>query len=142
MFRFLIVIGVSALTACSNAPMKSQASTQFAPCPSAPHCVSSLATDSKHIAAISVNSAQEWQRLQTTLLAMPRTEAVERQAQYLHAVSHSAIMRYKDDIELRYSPNENRVDVRSASRIGYYDFGVNRKRIEALREQFNAGHAP
>lgn len=80
MFRFLILIGVSALTACSNAPMKSKASTQFAPCPSAPHCVSSLETGSKHIAAISVNSAQEWQRLQATLLAMPRTEAIERQA--------------------------------------------------------------
>ena len=45
-------------------------------------------------------------------------------------------MRYRDDVELLYTPDKNRVDVRSASKIGYYDFGVNRERIEALRLRF------
>jgi uncharacterized protein (DUF1499 family) len=117
--------------------MRGGANTPLAPCPSAPHCVSSLEAGSKHIAPITVNSVEQWRLLQETLLAMPRIGAAESQTHYLHAISRSAIMRYKDDIELRYSPSENRVDVRSASRIGYYDFEVNRERIETLRSQFN-----
>ncbi|WP_373097109.1 DUF1499 domain-containing protein [Zhongshania sp.] len=138
MYRLLILITACALNACSNTPRLSSTNTHLALCPSAPHCVSSLETGTKHIAAITVSSVEEWQLLQETLLAMPRTEVLERQAHYLHAVSRSAIMRYTDDIELRYSPSQNRVDVRSASRLGYYDFGVNRERVETLRKQFTA----
>ena len=138
MLKFLVLLTVAALAACSNTPTQTAANNALAPCPSAPHCVSSLETGKKSIAPITVNSVNEWQLLQATLLAMPRTEVADRQAQYLHAVTHSAIMRYRDDIELRYSPSQNRVDVRSASYIGYYDFEVNRKRIETLRRQFIA----
>ena len=142
MYRALTLVAATALSACSTAPMQSSASKQFAPCPSAPHCVSSLEVGSKHIAPIAVTSSQQWQLLQETLLAMPRTAVVERQNNYLHAVTRSAIMRYRDDIELRYIPSQNRVDVRSSSYIGYYDFEVNRERIETLRSQFNAVKKP
>ena len=40
---------------------------------------------------------------------------------------------YTDDLELLWLPEHKRVEVRSSSRIGYYDFGVNRERVEALR---------
>ncbi|MEX1667435.1 DUF1499 domain-containing protein [Zhongshania guokunii] len=138
MYKSIILLAASALSACSTAPMQNAANTQFGPCPSAPRCVSSLEVGSKHIAALTVNSAEQWQLLQETLLNMPRTKVVERQANYLHAVTHSAIMRYRDDIELRYQPNTNRAEVRSASYLGYYDFEVNRERVETLRKLFNA----
>jgi uncharacterized protein (DUF1499 family) len=138
MLKFLLLFAVSAISACSNTPTQNSARVQFAPCPSAPHCVSSLETGSKYIDAITVDSADQWRLLQETMLAMPRITLVTRDTGYLHAVSHSAIMRYRDDIELRYTPAQKRVDVRSASRIGYYDFEVNRKRIETLRSQFIA----
>ncbi|CAA0078781.1 Uncharacterised protein [Zhongshania aliphaticivorans] len=79
---------------------------------------------------------QEWQMLQDLLLTSPRTQVVNRTEHYLHAVSSTAVMRFKDDIELRYSPQQQKVDIRSSSRIGYYDFGVNRNRLEQLRKQF------
>lgn len=124
------------LIACST-PQLGASKGQFQACPSAPHCVSSTEKDSdKYIAPIAVNSAQDWQRLQQLLLTMPRTEVAARDTNYLHAVSSTAIMRYKDDVELLYSPTQNKVDVRSSSRIGYYDFDVNRERVETLRALF------
>ncbi|MFT6724717.1 MAG: hypothetical protein ACJARN_001584, partial [Arenicella sp.] len=52
---------------------------------------------------------------------------------YLHAEYTSRTMRFIDDLELLVSPDTKRIDVRSASRIGYSDGGVNRTRIESLR---------
>ncbi|GAA4096107.1 DUF1499 domain-containing protein [Zhongshania borealis] len=137
MRTLLILFTATVISACSNTPTQTGSNSTLAPCPNAPHCVSSVEAGSKHITAITVTSAEQWQLLQETLLAMPRTNVAERRPNYLHAVSHSAIMRYRDDVELRYTPANNRVDVRSASRLGYYDFEVNRERIETLRNQFN-----
>ncbi|WP_295870986.1 DUF1499 domain-containing protein [uncultured Zhongshania sp.] len=124
------------LSACS-APRLGADNGKFQACPAAPHCVSSTENNSeKYIAPISVKSQDDWQRLQNLLLAMPRTELISRDTHYLHAVTSTAIMRYKDDVELLYTPSKNTVDVRSSSRIGYYDFEVNRERIETLRSEF------
>lgn len=132
-----LILSVALLGACSTAPLSDRKGILQA-CPSAPHCVSSLEQNSdKYIAPISVGSEADWLRLQQLLLAMPRTELATQNENYLHAVATSAIMRFKDDIELVYSRTQNKVDVRSSSRIGYYDFDVNRQRIESLRTQFN-----
>ena len=126
------------LTACS-APQLGANNGKLLPCPSAPHCVSSTDEGSdKYIAPIAVTSQQQWLYLQKLLLATPRTALVARDTNYLHVVTSTAIMRYKDDIELLYSPVNKSVDVRSSSRIGYYDFEVNRERIETLRRQFQS----
>ena len=57
------------------------------------------------------------------------------EAGYIHAEVTSAIMRYDDDVEFLFVTDQ-RIDVRSSSRIGYYDFGVNRERVDALRAGF------
>ena len=55
---------------------------------------------------------------------------------YLWAVFTSRIFRFKDDLECRLAAPENLIHVRSASRLGYSDLGVNRKRVEALHKNF------
>ena len=58
----------------------------------------------------------------------------------MHAESTSALMGYVDDLELALGAAGDRIEVRSASRIGYGDGGVNRERVEALRAALvNAG---
>ncbi|WP_269618043.1 DUF1499 domain-containing protein [Zhongshania sp. BJYM1] len=129
------------LAACST-PQLGVNNGKFQACSSAPHCVSSTEKNTgKYIAPIKVNSAQDWQRLQQLLLAMPRTKLVAQDTNYVHAVTSTAIMRYKDDVELLYSPSAKTADVRSSSRIGYYDFEVNRDRVEKLRSQLNGDNA-
>jgi uncharacterized protein (DUF1499 family) len=107
---------------------------RLAPCKRTPNCVSSQAdtTDSVHyIAPLAFHgSAQE---LRKALEAMPRSRLIRAEGNYLYAEFRTPLMRYVDDLELYYVPHENLVHVRSASRLGRRDFGVNRKRVERLR---------
>ena len=57
---------------------------------------------------------------------------------YLHAECQSALMGFVDDLELHAQPDAGRIDVRSASRLGYGDLGVNRRRVETLRANLRA----
>jgi uncharacterized protein (DUF1499 family) len=55
---------------------------------------------------------------------------------YLHAEFRSALFGFVDDVEFRMDETAGRIDVRSASRTGYFDFGVNRRRVEEIRARF------
>ena len=55
---------------------------------------------------------------------------------YIWAVFKTTVFRFIDDMEFRIDPRNRVVHLRSASRIGYYDFGVNRRRTAALRQSF------
>jgi uncharacterized protein (DUF1499 family) len=50
----------------------------------------------------------------------------------------SRVFRFVDDVDLRIDAAARVIHVRSASRVGRYDFGVNRRRVEALRSRFRA----
>ena len=79
--------------------------------------------------------------MRDAVAAMPRTTIVEERQGYLHAECTSRIFRFVDDLELLRSETGDRVDVRSASRVGYGDWGVNRARVESLREALVAAGA-
>ena len=117
------------LLACGSAPTE-----RMAPCPSSPNCVSSQATDEEHAvpAFEAADPAAALVGLASTLEGMDGfTEFVAREDGYLHATFTTPLMQYVDDLELQVG--DGVVDVRSASRVGHSDLGVNRKRVEALR---------
>ena len=62
-----------------------------------------------------------------------------RSADYLYATYTTPLMRFVDDVEFWLDPTAPVIHVRSASRIGHGDRGLNRARIEALRARFAAG---
>ena len=66
---------------------------------------------------------------------MPRTRVVERLDDHLHAECRSRLLGFVDDLELELRPEEGLIAVRSASRLGYSDLGVNRRRVETLRAE-------
>jgi uncharacterized protein (DUF1499 family) len=108
----------------------------FQPCPETPNCVSSFATDAKHrIAAFEIMGSPElaWQALEAELESRPRVELEKRRGGYLHAVFTSRLMRYRDDAEFHLNAEGDEIGIRSASRVGYSDMGVNRNRIESIR---------
>lgn len=108
----------------------------FAACPASPNCVSSDARDARHAIAPFVptpSSPDLWREIRTAILNLPRTKLVLDEKNYLHAECRTAYLGFTDDLEIQLRPRENVVAVRSASRSGYYDFGANRRRIEALR---------
>lgn len=108
-------------------------------CPDSPNCVSSLASDSAHfIAPLTFNDQPQaaMQRLKAALLSEKRVTIVKEQADYLHAEVRSFIFRFVDDVEFTLVPEQGPFQIRSSSRVGYSDFGVNRRRIERIRQLF------
>lgn len=79
------------------------------------------------------------QRLLRIVAAMPGAQVIEARPDYLYAQFQTRWLKFVDDVEFWLPPSERVLHVRSASRIGRKDFGVNRARIEAIRARFAAG---
>ena len=112
---------------------------RLAPCKRTPNCVSSQAdpADSEHyIAPIAFRGSMR--ALRQAVESMPRATVISAEARYLYAEFRTRLMRYVDDVELYYDEAAGLVHVRSASRLGRRDFGVNRRRIEELRARLQA----
>lgn len=108
----------------------------LAPCPNKPNCVNSQAENILHAIPpfpIHQTPEQSIDALASIIRSLPRTQIIEQTPTYLHATFTSRIFHFTDDVEFLYNPTKNVLEVRSASRIGYSDLGVNRKRVETLR---------
>lgn len=73
------------------------------------------------------------------LRGMDRTEVITEEPGYLYAQCTTQLLHFTDDVEFYLDEPAGVIQVRSASRIGHGDRGVNRARVEAIREKFNAG---
>ena len=114
---------------------------KFAPPSWKPNCVSSTVdkSDDKHYIApiaYSAGSAEAWKKLVAIVKGTARVTVVTESANYLYAESKSAGMGFVDDVEFALDEKAGVIQVRSASRLGVRDLGVNRARIEAIRAQF------
>ena len=129
------------LTACSaNETIKTNATNdRLSPCPKSPNCVSSLSEDESHyVAPLTYKATPEEARekLISIIKSMKRSEIVTAEIDYIHATFKSALFGFVDDVEFSFNDQKKIIDVRSASRIGYSDLGVNRKRVEEIRKRF------
>lgn len=106
------------------------------PCPSSPNCVSTLAQDADHAIApyrYRKSRAETKEALKEILRSLPRTKLVDEDETYLHYEFTSFLFRFVDDVEFVLDDDTKTIHFRSASRTGYSDLGVNRKRMERLR---------
>lgn len=126
-----------ALVGCAGSQTKGHEMDQrFAPCPEAPNCVSSFATDDLHaIDPLPLPAGDAMQALRSVVDSFPRTRIVVEDGDYLHATFTSLVFRFVDDVEFRIDREAGVIHVRSASRLGYGDMGVNRRRVESIRER-------
>ena len=135
----LVVFAVSLLAkAPANLGVKNG---RLAWCPSSPNCVCTQAEDETHqIDPIRFTGtpAEAMTKLKQALLTLPRVEIVTENEDYLHAVCRSLIFRYPDDVEFWIDGANQTIHFRSASRVGHGDFGVNRARMETIRQAFAA----
>ena len=129
-----------ALSVCSSLKPPPPGSAK-APCPSSPNCVSSLAErDDQRVAALAFagDPAAQIPRLRALIEGLPRTRVVDSDTVSLHAEFTSLLLRFVDDVDFQLDAAAHVIDVRSASRTGYSDLGVNRRRIEEIRQHWTA----
>jgi uncharacterized protein (DUF1499 family) len=105
---------------------------RVAPCKRSPNCVSSQANpaDREHYIA-PIHGAME--SVKNAVRAFPRATIVKEEKDYLYAEFRTPLMRYVDDVEFFFDGHV--IHVRSCSRLGRRDFGVNRRRVEELRRR-------
>lgn len=111
----------------------------LAPCPSSPNCVSSQAKDEAHrIEPLTYQGSREAARekIKTLIAAMARSKIVADQEDYIHAEFRSRLFGFVDDVEFWFPEDAHLIHLRSASRVGYSDLGVNRKRVDRIRALF------
>ena len=109
------------------------------PCPSRPNCVSTQAGDRRHrmspiLFRCPVEEAQE--RLRRIVRGMARAAVTADRPGYLAASFRSRIFGFMDDAEFVLDGEKGEIHFRSAARTGYYDFGVNRSRMESITRRF------
>jgi uncharacterized protein (DUF1499 family) len=105
---------------------------------STPNCVSSQAdpADAEHYIApipFKGDAAASMAAVRKAVEGMPDTTIVRAEGGYLYAEFRTKLMRFVDDVEFYFDDKTGLIHVRSASRLGRRDFGVNRARVEALR---------
>ena len=136
--RTIFAVALALVGACAGSRPTNLGVTdsRLAPCPSSPNCVSSDAIDEDHaIAPLALGDDRPdvWARVRAAVSELPRTRIVTATDDYLHAECATAVFGFVDDLELHRRSAESIVAVRSASRVGHSDFGVNRARVESLR---------
>ncbi|NJR71539.1 MAG: DUF1499 domain-containing protein [Synechococcales cyanobacterium CRU_2_2] len=108
---------------------------QLAPCPATPNCVSSQATDAHRIAPLAYtgDGAAAIAKVKAAIVASPGSKIITEAENYVYAEFSSGLMGFVDDVEFYRDDAAGVIQVRSASRLGESDLGVNAKRIEAIR---------
>ena len=112
---------------------------KFAPPSWKPNAVSSTVdrNDKHHIAPLTYTGASTaaWKKLRAIIAAFKGAKIIAEHENYLYAEFSSGMFGFVDDVEFALNEKENLIQVRSASRLGVDDLGVNRKRIETIRRQ-------
>lgn len=137
-FACLLALQTSCIT---NGEVQGLVDDRLAPCPQTPNCVSSDASDDEHRVApyrLVVEPDKAWSVLKEVVASEKRTRIVTVKESYLHAEARSAVFRFVDDIEFHLREADGFIAVRSASRVGRSDFGVNRDRVEGIRSKLRA----
>jgi uncharacterized protein (DUF1499 family) len=133
---FVVLLMGVGLTACSG--ITPSTIGQFAECPSKPNCVSTKSVISYNkISPLGYNGSTDNARdsLLRLIKSMPRTNIMSEKESLIHVEFTSKIFRFVDDVEF-YFEDPGIIHFRSASRLGHSDLGVNRERMENIRQLF------
>jgi uncharacterized protein (DUF1499 family) len=137
---FLILAVLFTVLSCtSSAPKVQLVNGRLRACPSSPNCVSSesdSASSRVEPLTFKVPPEKAWSDLKKTIREM-EGKIQEEHDGYLWTTFTTRLFRFVDDVEFRMVSADRMIHVRSGSRVGYSDLGVNRKRVEKLRTLFN-----
>ena len=140
----IVIIGVRGLTYFSKPPENlGVVNGRLADPPMSPNCVMSQVTTDRpeYIEPLKLPTDREDPigDLAKTLNTLPRVTIISKDQKYLHAECRSLVLGFVDDLEFLRDDAQGVIQVRSASRMGHSDLGVNRARVERIRKLWDAG---
>jgi uncharacterized protein (DUF1499 family) len=137
----LIVMGL--LTGCAGKPPQTRGvkDGNLLACPDKPNCVSTAEGPPARYVKPLIYSGKREEAIAAMVKIvqeMNNTAIREEDDGYLWVECSSTVFGFVDDLEIYFPPEKPVVFIRSASRVGYSDLGVNRRRVEKIRERFNS----
>jgi len=138
-----VIVMAAGAVGCASSPPEyfTRTANDFTPCSSAPHCVSSQAEkdSGRYVEPFAFAGTADGARQALLKAIYGHDNATVERAdnRFIHTTFRSTLG-FVDDVTFIVQPSDHIIDVKSSSRIGYYDFGVNKRRVETLREEFKA----
>jgi uncharacterized protein (DUF1499 family) len=118
---------------------------RLADCPATPNCVCSQCSDPEHRMEpfrFTGSPEEAMEQVKVVIGATPRSTIVTADGRYMHVEVTSRLFRFVDDVEFLIEPDTKTIQFRSASRVGRSDLGVNRQRMEGIRQKFEEKGVP
>jgi len=140
----LVIVGLAGIVSVSGCSTNRNGRMEGGPrpslaCPSTPNCVSSYAVGTtQYVPPIRYEGDMDTAktRLVSAIQSLEHSRIVATDGQSIRAEFTSALFGFVDDVEVIFDDMAKVIHVKSASQVGYFDFGVNRKRVEQIRERF------
>ena len=123
------------LAGCTSSPDKPQTRQELPECGWLPNCVNSQSGRGAQASEPITANAEQWQQLKAWIARQEDWEITVDDGHFLQAIVETPTMKFRDDIQLLFLPDEQLIQVRSSSRLGLSDMGTNARRVETLREQ-------
>ena len=118
---------------CTSAPEQPASGAPLPDCGVLPNCVTSeRAEGGKAVAPMEATAAQ-WRQLKQWIASQQDWTITTDNGNFIQAVVKTPLMRFRDDVQLRFDEDAGVIHVRSSSRLGISDMGTNRRRVETLR---------
>ena len=136
----ILFSGQTKLLAGTKSNNLGMATGQLLACPTTPNCVNSQSLDAEHrITPLTYTSSAEdaFNTLKTVVQSFKQSAIAQETGNYIYAEFTIPVVGFVDDVEFLLDKDAQVIHVRSASRLGESDLGVNRKRIETIRAKFN-----
>ena len=129
------LVAMLLLAACSSSPDKPQSRQILPQCGWLPNCINSQSGRGAQASEPISANAEQWQQLKAWIAQQQDWQISVDDGNFLQAIVKTPIMKFRDDIQLLFLPEDQLIQVRSSSRIGISDLGTNARRIETLRDQ-------
>jgi len=138
-YRFVLLLIATCLVSCTSVPDKPASGAGLPDCGVLPNCVNSELTEGGKAVAPLQATAQQWQQLKQWIASQHDWTITTDTGDFVQAVVKTPLMRFRDDVQFRFIQDAGVIHVRSSSRLGISDMGVNRRRVEMLRSQLEDG---
>ena len=123
------------LAGCTSSPDKPQTRQVLPECGWLPNCINSQSGRGAQASEPITANTEQWQQLKAWIARQEDWEITVDDGYFLQAIVETPTMKFRDDIQLLFLPDEQLIQVRSSSRVGLSDMGTNARRVETLREQ-------
>jgi len=138
-YKYFIILFSFTLAFTASSAEQNSITMKLKQCPDTPNCVSSQSLSAEHkISPIpyKTSAVEAKEKIKTIMLIMPNTRLIKEKDQYLHIEFKTSVLKFVDDVEIIIDDAEKVIHIRSASRVGHWDLGANRRRVENIRKKF------